>query len=220
MTIDGVSPYTTTGVATGVTGSSLDVDETRDQFLQLLVTQMQNQDPLDPMDNAQFTSQLSQLASLEELQKMNTQLEQSAIYTQSLNNTMLLGVVGRHATVAGETTRLQDGQATGNEIQLAAPATVTVTVQDQDGQTVATYVRQLDAGWHDISWDGTLADGTTAPDGTYTLSVTAVDQAGNDVASQLYMRDLVESVRFENNLAIFEIGGQDYYASEIARIGI
>ncbi len=208
------------GASLTAAGGTTGVDQSRDQFLELLVTQIKNQNPLDPMDNAEFTSQLSQLASLEQLQQMNQQLQQSAAYTQSLNNTMLLSVVGRHATVQGDGLRVADGTATGNAVQLSAPATVTVHVRDAQGAEVASYTRRLDAGWQDITWDGTLADGSAAPDGDYTLAVTATDQAGNDVPFQLYRTGLVESIRFENNLAVFSIGGQDYYASEIARIGM
>lgn len=189
------------------------------QFLTLLVTQMQNQDPLNPMSNAEFTSQLAQLSTLEQLQSMNDKFDENMLYMQSLNNTMMLGMVGEMAVVEGDRVDVTDGQAGINQIQTTAGGVATVTVRNEAGAVVATYTREIEAGWSDLSWDG-LVDGETAPDGEYTLSTVVEDRGGTPVESAVYMAGVVDSIRFVNNLALMSINGRDYYASEIAKVGI
>ncbi len=208
------------GSGTSTTSVSQGAASEQDQFLQLLVTQIQNQNPLDPLDNAQFTSQLSQFAMLEELEQMNASLEQNMVYSQSLNNTMLLGLVGRSAVVEGNEVRVEDGATGASRIQASAAGTASVEVRDESGALVASYTTEVQAGWNDVSWDGVLSGGDAAGDGTYSVTVGVTDRAGNDVSAITYMEGVVESIRFENNLALMSINGRDYYASEIARVGI
>jgi len=212
-----VSPV---GNNTSTTATTSGTRSEQDQFLQLLVTQIQNQNPLDPMDNAQFTSQLSQFAMLEELEQINSSLEQNAVYSQSLNNTMLLGLVGRHAVVEGDEVAVADGVASSSQVQVSAAGVATVEVLNENGTVVRTFTTELEAGWNDLGWDGLNASGEAVTDGSYTVSVSVEDRAGNPLESITYMTGVVDSIRFENNLALLSIAGRDYYASEIAKVGI
>lgn len=214
MNVSPVGGGTTTSTSASTTATQ------QDQFLQLLITQIQNQNPLDPLDNAEFTSQLSQFAMLEELTAMNASLEQNMVYSQSLNNTMLLGLVGKHAVVEGAELTVADGEASSSQIQASASGTATVQVMNESGTVVASYTQEVAPGWNDVTWDGILDGGDTAADGTYTVSVSVADRAGNAVSAVTYMSGVVQSIRFENNLALLNIGGRDYYASEIAKVGI
>ncbi|MBK9303277.1 MAG: hypothetical protein IPM94_05145 [bacterium] len=215
MIVNSVSTTPTT--STAGTGSA---EELKNEFLQLLITQIKNQDPLKPLDNAEFTSQLAQLSTLEQLQAMNDSMTQDLVYTQSLNNTMMLGLVGRTAVVEGDQVAVEDGETAASHLQSEAAGVATVTVRDESGDVVRTFTQTVDAGWSELTWDGLDADGQPAADGDYTLSVEVADGEGADVESVVYMSGLVESIRFENNLALLHIAGRDYYASEIARVGI
>ena len=209
-----------TSGTTANTSTTSSAQQTQNEFLKLLITQIQNQNPLEPMDNAQFTTQLAQLSTLEQLQGMNDKMDQSIVYTQSLNNTMMLGLVGREAVVAGDAVNVADGAVSASHIQSAAPGLANVTVKDENGTVVASYTQAVDSGWNEITWDGRNSTGEAAPDGAYTIEVSVLDTQGAAVSSQTYMSGMVESIRFENNLALLNIGGHDYYASEIARVGI
>lgn len=211
---------TSVGTSTSTTANTSGVPTNQDQFLQLLVTQIQNQNPLDPLDNAEFTSQLSQFAMLEELEQMNASMDQNMVYSQSLNNTMLLGLVGQHAVVEGDEVHVEDGEISRTQIQSSSAGTATVEVRNAAGTVVATYTAEVEAGWNDLPWDGRLAGGDEAEDGTYTVSVSVHDRAGTEVDAITYMEGIVDSIRFENNLALLSIDGRDYYASEIAKVGI
>jgi len=193
--------------------------ENKDQFLQLLVTQIKNQNPLDPMSNEEFTAQLTQFSMLEQLEELNQNMVQDMSYSQSLNNTMMLSVVGKTASVISDGVEVSDGSAARSRLQVGAGGTATVEVKNSAGEVVASYTESVDAGWNDITWDGQMNNGDQAEDGNYTLSVTTEDGAGNEMPSQLYATGVVQSIRFENNLAVLSVNGRDYYASEIAEVG-
>ncbi len=212
-----VSAVNQTSSAYAPTTSS--TQDSKDQFLQLLVTQLQNQNPLDPMSNEEFTSQLTQFSMLEQLEEMNQNMVQDMSYSQSLNNTMMLSVVGRSASVVSDGVEVTEGQPAKSRLEVGINGVATVEVKNAAGEVVASYTESVDAGWNDLTWDGLLSDGEQADDGSYTLSVTVEDAAGNEVASQLYATGIVQSIRFENNLAVLSVNGHDYYASEIAEVG-
>ena len=215
MNVSPVGSSTTTSTTTASSSAT-----EKDQFLRLLITQIQNQNPMDPLDNAEFTSQLSQFAMLEELEQMNASLEQNMVYSQSLNNTMLLGLVGKQAVVEGDQVNMADGDISSSQLQVSAAGLATIEIRNESGTIVATYTHEVDPGWNDVTWDGLVSSGGAAADGAYTVSVSVEDRAGNALASTTYMSGIVESIRFENNLALLQIGGRDYYASEIAKVGI
>ena len=125
-------------------------------FMTLLTTQLQNQDPTKPMENAELTSQLAQI---------NT--------GQQLQATALIGhgvLVEGNKILAGD-----EGVTTPFGIELAQAAdTVNVTIKNSAGETVRTYaLGKVDAGVSSYQWDGKLTDGTAAPNGAYTFSVEA-----------------------------------------------
>ncbi len=207
---NGNGVYSTTTAANDDLGMS--------QFMSLLVTQIQNQDPFSPMDNQQFISQLTQFTSLEQLQKINDALGDNMTVSQSLNNTLLLDLVGRRATVPGSRFTVAEGEASPLKVQASAGGTATVTVKNAAGQVVSTYDREVAAGWDDVSWNGRLADGSVAPDGEYTYEISMVDRSGNPVTTSTYVTGLVDSLRFENGIAMVTVAGVEYYVSEIAQV--
>jgi len=213
-----VTDATSGSTATGTQLST--AQQSQDQFLQLLVTQIQNQNPLDPMSNEEFTSQLTQFSMLEQLETLNANSTQEMGYSQSLNNTMMLSLVGKQASVTGDGVTVNEGTAGTTRLDSAGAGNATVQVLDADGEVVRTFVRGVDAGWNDLTWDGRLDNGEPAEDGDYTLAVTVADAAGEELDHELYESGRVDSIRFENNLAVLSVNGRDYYASEIAEVGM
>jgi flagellar basal-body rod modification protein FlgD len=166
----------------------------QDRFLKLLITQMQNQDPLNPMDNAEVTSQLAQISTVSGIDKLNTTIAgmtSSMVAAQSLQAGSLIG----HAVLApGKTVLLQQGQAVGG-VQLSEPADqVTVTIANAAGQTIKTLnLGAQDTGTHNFGWDGTTDAGGKAGDGSYTFAVSAM-RAGQKISADALGYGLVQSV--------------------------
>jgi len=183
-------------------------------FMTLLVAQIQNQDPMSPMDNQQFTEQITSFSMLDEMTKMNEKLEESMMVGQSINNTAMLGLVGKDVTVQGNQTWVTDGVATTTGITTQSPGTAFVEVKDSNGAVVATYEKDVNAGLNHLEWDGTLANGDIAPNGEYSVSVKVMN-GEFDIPSTTLMTGAVESLRYENNVAVVSVGGTEYYVSEI-----
>ncbi|MFH1844468.1 MAG: flagellar hook assembly protein FlgD [bacterium] len=202
------------------TGLSTSSAELGDQFLNLLITQLKYQDPLSPMDNQQFISQLSQLSSLEQLEGINSRLEDNMAMTQSLNNTMLVTLVGRRVTVPGSQVDVTDGEASSNRVAVDRGGTATIEVRDANNAVVTTYTKDVDSGLADISWDGKLDDGEVAEDGEYKLDITVRDADGNTIPHGSYMNAPVDSIRFINNIGIIEVGGEEFYISDIQEVSM
>src|SRR5450631_3102763 len=94
-------------------------------FLQLLTTQLQNQNPLDPLDTNQFTQQLVQFAQVEQQMKSNDELSTLVALQKSTQATTALAYVGSTAVVDGSTAPLANGSATWT-LNVTKPATATV----------------------------------------------------------------------------------------------
>ncbi len=130
-------------------------------FMNLLVAQIQNQDPLSPMSNAEFTSQLTQFSMLEQMAGLGDKMDEQVLMSQAINNTAMLALIGRDVTVAGDGVTVTGGAVSRNMLNSAGAGTATVEVLDAAGNVVAEYTEPVDAGLNEISWDGKL-DKTTA----------------------------------------------------------
>lgn len=215
MSVDAISESYAAAASTGTVGTT---EAAKMDFMELLVAQIRNQDPLQPMDNTEFTSQLTQFTMLEELESMNGKLEDSLLMGQSINNTAMLGLVGHSVTVEGNRVEVEAGQASENMVAASGAGTARIEVTDETGHVVATYLKDVEAGLNDVSWDGYLADGTAAGDGTYTITVTVADAAGDEVPFTTLMTGPVQGLRYENNLPVVMVGGLEFYVSEIYQV--
>ncbi len=166
-----------------------------DRFLKLLVTQMQNQDPLNPMDNAQVTSQMAQINTVAGLQTLNNSVQGLSgqfVQMQALQGAAL---VGREVTLQGNRVALnsETGQGLAG-FELSAPAdAVKVEILNPAGRVVDTLnLGAMDGGRHDLPWDSRKL-GEAAAGTEYRFRITA-NSGAKTVATTPLMRDLVQSV--------------------------
>ncbi len=155
------------------TGKS-DVDEMQDRFLKLLVTQMKNQDPLNPLDNAQVTTQLAQISTVNGIEKLNSGIEAMANSLTAGQSLQAAGMIGKAVLVPGSTLELTGGKSVFG-IELAGAADqVKIAIQDAAGRQVQVLtLGPQEAGSQALQWDGKTADGAQAPDGAYSVIVSA-----------------------------------------------
>lgn len=215
----------TTGIGdvyTGITArsqgsSALD----KDDFLNLLVTQLQNQDPLNPMENTEFTAQLAQFSSLEELQNVNSGLEMLRLSQQAIHNTQALSMVGRTVTAPGDTIALRGGEAESVHYQLDDDARdVGIHLYDASGSLAASYrVGPLAAGRHTFQWDGTDAAGACLPDGSYGVVVLAAGDTGAAVTTRTCVTGRVERVVFDGGSPQLVMNGREIEFDSIDEAG-
>ncbi len=147
-------------VASTATDSSSS-KETADRFLKLLVTQLQNQDPLNPMDNAAVTSQIAQINTVNGIEKLNTTvggLSQQFSQLQAISGAAL---VGRDVTVVGNRLAVQGGVGLAGFDLNGTASSVQVEILDEGGRLLTTVDLGPQAeGRHGFEWDATgVADG-------------------------------------------------------------
>jgi flagellar basal-body rod modification protein FlgD len=186
-------------------------------FLQLLTTQLKNQDPMSPMDTNQFTQQLVQFAQVEQQMQQNSQLSTLVTLQSTAQSTAALSYVGATVAIDGSTARLTDSSATWN-LNAAKPGTATLTVTDSTGNTVYSSKRAVSAGAQQFVWNGLSNTGSQLPDGTYKLTVTAVDATNQPLAVSSEVQGKVDSVDLTQNPPVLSINGGNYTIAQIKRI--
>jgi len=187
-------------------------------FLQLLTTQLQNQNPLDPLDTNQFTQQLVEFAGVEQQLNANSSLQTLVSLQQTAQSTQALQFVGKTAVVNGSTNSLTNSSATW-DLNIPSSSNLTVSIANSAGQTVFTGTYSANAGNNQpFTWDGKGNDGTQWPDGQYTMTATAADANGNSVGVTTQIQGVVSSVDLTQSPPLLTIAGQTYTVNQIQRI--
>ena len=180
------------GTLASQSGSSADSEQ---RFLKLLVTQLNNQDPLNPLDNAQLTSQLAQMSTVSGIEKLNSAFQSLLAQSGSSQVLQSAALIGRTVLVPGRELALKQGADMPFAVETAGAAdSVKVSVKNAAGDVVRTFdLGALQQGVKTLSWDGKTDSGAAAPDGNYTLTVTALAGGeGVDSAALTYAK--VDSV--------------------------
>jgi flagellar basal-body rod modification protein FlgD len=204
-------------VASATTSSNTTLADNFQTFLQLLTTQLQNQNPLDPLDTNQFTQQLVMFAQVEQQLKSNDQLASLVKLEQSAQSAIALGYVGATVVVDGSTAQLANNQATWS-FSVDKPSSADVTITSASGQVAYSGSYTINPGSQQFVWDGRGNDGTLWPAGSYTLSVTAKDANGQSVAVSTEVEGTVDSVDMTQNPPLLSVGGQNYTLDKIKRV--
>jgi flagellar basal-body rod modification protein FlgD len=150
------------------------VSAEQDKFMTLLVTQLKNQDPMNPLDNAAVTSQFAQLSTVTGVNKLNDTLESLKASYKSSESLQATSLINHGILSAGKTINVSEGKGIYG-IDLATPAdSVDVQIFSPAGKLVKSVsLGASEAGSAPMAWDGKMDDGTTAPDGKYSFTVTA-----------------------------------------------
>ena len=209
----------TTTAATGTSTTLAKVGADFDMFLKLLVTQMQNQDPLKPMDSTEYTQQLAQYSQVEQTVKQTTALNDilSQLSTQSL--TQANALIGREVEMDSNVSGLAGQSAAQWGYQASrAVATVEMTVKDASGVTMSTGTVNASGTTGRLAWDGKTKSGSTARDGAYTLSVVGRDAFGVEVPMTLTSVGKVSTVEAKAGVVTLGVNGQGMPMTKLVRL--
>lgn len=197
----------------------------KDGFLQLLVAQMKNQDPINPMDGTEFASQLAQFNSVEQLINVNdgiAQLAQSQqMMSSGLSNTMAASLTGKNIRAITDKVNVQAGEDTTIPFKLNNIAdNVEITIKDSAGNVVRTAtLENLSDGDHSWTWDGKASDGSRVPEGTYSVDVKATN-GDSEVKALIYQEGIAEKVRYSENGVELIVNGVAIPLGDVEEIGI
>ena len=194
------NPLAATVAKKPATGST-DEAGSQDRFLKLLVTQLQNQDPLSPMDNAQLTSQLAQINTVSGIATLNTSVQALSgrfLQMQSLQGAAL---IGKDVVVPGNKLDIADGTGQGGFELTSAADAVKVEVLSPAGRVLDTLtLGAQSSGTHSFDW----AAGQYSTASNLTFRVTASNGA-TALASTALMRDKVEAVSTSGDALMLEL---------------
>lgn len=192
----------------------------RNAFLQLLVAQLQNQDPTGQgQDPDKMIQQLTGFSTLEQMNQTNTLLQGLSSQNFGLAQTQAASLVGRKVKVGGAGFQLKEGQAVMG-LELAKAAKVTLTIRDKDGRVVAVLPEQdYKAGSNTVTWDGRDERGHKLPDGNYSVSVNAVDANGAKVEANATLWITVDSIAYGNGQILLQSGGATFALGDVLQIG-
>ncbi|MCB2210576.1 hypothetical protein KQI52_00525 [bacterium] len=220
LSIDSLVGRSATMTNTEVQSGTVD----KDGFLQLLIEQMKNQDPMNPMDSTEYTAQLAQFTTLEEMQNQTAVLQESLqadyILSQAINNTLAGSLVGTDVKAYSDTVVVSDGEGSDISFELDDLAEdVEVTILDSDGNELRSMeLGKTLSGEHTIEWDGEDNKGNTLADGEYTVEVTATDSAGNESPATTYVIGTIQAVRYDANGAMLVVDGVKVYFGDVLEL--
>jgi flagellar basal-body rod modification protein FlgD len=192
----------------------------KDEFLTMLVAQLQYQDPMNPMDSTGFTAQLAQFSSLEQLENINSTLEAMTTHQASNENAMAVQFIGKQVTAVGNMVELGESGSATMSFDLAGDAdAVYIKVYNAAGAYVGDFeVDALAAGEQQVTWDGTDADGQPLPEGQYQFDVLAVDEDGVPVSATTYATGVVTGVSYQNGEAYLQTDSFLLPISSVVRV--
>ncbi len=197
----------------------------KQEFLQLLVAQLKNQDPLSPMEGQEFAAQLAQFSSLEQLSNIDNTLQYSVdmnmLLTQTVNNTLAANFIGREITAIGNTIPLKSDEESNIHFHLPGYAEkLMLTIYDEAGNLVRSIeTTGLASGEQMLTWDGKSSDGRGLPEGNYTFKVKAVDTNGDQMNAIPISKGLVSGIRFVDGNPILIVNGREVSMADVLEIG-
>jgi len=171
----------------------------KDEFLQLLVAQLKNQDPMNPMNSEEFAAQLAQFSSLEQLIEINDTLAgqegMNTAVVEIMNASSALGVIGKEVLAAGQSVEVTGSGEESVTVGVGGTGgTGVLRILDENGKEVGTReLGYVGPGRQDISL-GDAAEGLDP--GLYSYEVEVVDDAGNPVEVQTFSRVHIDGVRY------------------------
>ncbi len=197
--IDTLNQATAAATGTGTTKNPTDSVMGKEDFLKLLVAQLQNQDPLSPENPTEFTAQLAQFSSLEQLFTLNKSMENMVTSNANSDKFTTLNTIGKSvAYYDGSFSRGDEPVEVGYKLDGEA-AEVTLSIQ-QNGVTVASLKgTALDSGTHFMTWDGKLADGKQAAQGEYDIIIQAKAASDESVGVAPLVKSVVTGVDLEGD---------------------
>lgn len=169
----------------------------KDDYLNLMVTQLKHQDPTKPMDNQEMAQQLASFNTVEQLMSMDKTLKSMHGQQNAAQVDKLTPYLGRTIDVVGSQFKVgSDRSVSGAAVELpSASSAAGVVIKDHAGQTVRTLaLGNLESGRHKIEWDGKDDKGNNAPAGHYTFSVDASAVDGKPISAKSFFSAKVEGI--------------------------
>lgn len=206
------------GASQNTINSAIGLAQNFDDFLQLLTTQLQNQDPLEPLNATEFTTQLVQFASVEQQIGQNSRLDE-LLKVQS--GSQAVGAVSFLDTIVeafGDKAVLTGGEANFTYTLASKAESASIIIRDETGKIVRTLDGELGAGKHNLVWDGKDDQGVLQKDGVYSISVSAKDADGKTIETKTGTIGKVSGVTVKEGVLVLDLGGITVKVTDVVSV--
>lgn len=208
------SSATTSTSSTSSTSSSATLSSS--DFLNLLISELKNQNPLDATSTTDFINQLTSYATYDQQSSINSSMTSLASSFSSLVTLNSVNYIGHTVEAKTDTATLTDSSATYGYSLSSAASDVTISIKDSSGNTVWSGSGTGNAGSNTFTWDGKTTNGTQLADGgQYTMSVTATDSAGNSVYQYSTVTGKVTGIDASSSTPALIVNGVSVSASNV-----
>lgn len=208
------SSATTSTSSTSSTSSSTTLSSS--DFLNLLISELKNQNPLDATSTTDFINQLTSYATYDQQSSLNSSMTSLASSFSSLVTLNSVNYIGHTVEAKTDTATLTDSSATYGYSLSSAASDVAISIKDSSGNTVWSGSGTGNAGSNTFTWDGKTTNGTQLADGgQYTMSVTATDSAGNSVYQYSTVTGKVTGIDASSSTPALIVNGVSVSASNI-----
>ncbi|MEA3370668.1 MAG: FlgD immunoglobulin-like domain containing protein [Campylobacterota bacterium] len=179
----------------------------KDDFMTLLLVELQHQDPTEPMDSEKILTQTSQLATLEASENTNKALEDLAASLGSSQQYTTIAAIGKTADLGSNAIGYDEGGTSSFEVYFPQDVeSGVVEILNVNGEIVSTMnLESNSSGVYQFDWDGTLSNGNLAESGMYYITASYKNPAGDDLTTRMGAYP-IESVRFEDGAALVKVG--------------
>lgn len=218
MTVSATSSASTATTTTSSSSSSTSSNSTltSSDFLTLLVSELQNQNPLDATSTTDLVNQLTSYANFTSQQSINSNLSSLASSFSSLVTLNSVNYIGHTVEAKTDTSTLTNGSATFGYSLSSAASDVSISIQDSAGNTVWTGTGTGNAGSNSFTWDGKDSGGNQLSDGgQYTISVTATNSTGNSVLNYTTVTGTVTGIDTSTSTPSLTVNGISVSAANI-----
>ena len=178
-----------------------------DDFLTLLTTQLQNQDPLNPMDSSEFTNQLVQFSQVEQQINGNQKLDSLLALQLSTATSAAMGYVGKDISYISSEAYFDGTNPVDLTYSLSgAASTATMRIENEDGETVYSKDVNPATGKNTVTWDGKDQDGNILKSGSYTVHIDALNADGAAVSSTIVTKGRVHGIETQDGAIMLLVG--------------
>lgn len=189
----------------------------QEDFLALLLTELQYQDPTEPMDSQKMLEQTSMLSQLSMQQKTNDVMQKLASQMESAFSMSAMNALGSYATISSSVTKDAATKSLGLPVNFPEDISgATIEVKNNTGTVVRNIeLAAMTKGAATIEWDLLNNNKNQVDNGTYTYEVKYTTKDGRQIEMQ-NTNYLIESVRFQKGEAEFKVAGNYIKANRIS----
>ena len=206
MAVSPVSINTALDQQSKTDAASTQLSKDFNEFLILLTTQLQNQDPLSPMDTTEFTNQLVAFAGVE--QQINTNQKLDSLVSLGLGNALgsAQSYIGKEISYISSEFTHSDTPSKIRYSMGANSVTSKISIYDESGKMIYSADAAKSAGVHEFIWDGSLTSGGKAGPGTYEVKIDALDINGQAVQATSVVSGVVRGTETQNGQIYLLVG--------------